>query len=93
MERDFHDRDQVMDGVSFAQLEDPAWLENPPADVVAFMQEFNDGKYGNDPSLYNGSGPYKVVTWNRHADLILDMKTKSLDRSDQRPKSFQQAKK
>ena len=92
MERDFHDRDQVMDGVSFAQLEDPAWLENPPADVVAFMQEFNDGKYGNDPSLYNGSGPYKVVTWNRHADLILDKKPNHWTDQIKDPKVFQKEK-
>ena len=74
MQQTFHDPDGAMNSVSFEQLNDSSFIDSVPEDVVAFIQEFNDGKYGNDVNLLNGAGPYKVTSWQRGATLVLEKK-------------------
>ncbi len=75
MQEAFHDPDRIMRSVSFSQMDDTSFTRNMPEEVVDFIREFNDGKYGNDLALLNGAGPYKVTSWDRGATLVLERKS------------------
>ena len=74
MERKFHDPENVLANYSIAQFNDPGFQGENEVALTTWANEFNDQKYGTDLSLLNGSGPYKVVSWNRGQTLELQKK-------------------
>lgn len=74
LQKSYHDPEGVMDAVAFQALEVPDFESKAGAAVVAYIADFNDGKWGNDIDLLNGAGPYKVTSWERGASLVLEKK-------------------
>lgn len=75
MERKFHDPKNVLANYTIGQLNDPNFHGENDKNLTAWANEFNDQKYGTDLTLLNGSGAYKVVSWNRGQTLELQKKT------------------
>ncbi len=74
IERKFYDPENILANYSFDQFNDSTFEAEKDPKLTAWANEFNDQKYGNDISLLNGSGPYKVVEWTRQQSLILERK-------------------
>lgn len=74
MERKYHDPENVLAGYTFDQFNDPNFKADKDANLTAWANNFNDPKWGNDLSLLNGSGPYKITEWSRDQALILERK-------------------
>lgn len=74
MQRKFFDPENVLGAYTIEQLN--ALGENAQKDtkLAAWANNFNDPKYGNDPTMLNGSGPYKVTAWERGSTLIMERK-------------------
>lgn len=92
IQRKFYDPENILAKYTFAQLDDSAFAKNPPADLVAWSNNFNDvSKYGNDPAYIKGAGPYQVVEWNRGQNLILEKKKNHWTDKLANPNPYQQA--
>lgn len=63
LQRSFHDPSNVLENYSFEQLDDTSFQAIEHKDLVDWSVNYNDDKYGRDPSLLNGLGPYKVEKW------------------------------
>lgn len=91
MQRNYHDPKNVMGTVDIKAFADTTWAANAPEAVVAFITEFNDGKYGNDVTLLNGSGAYKVTSWERGSTLVLEKKKGHWSSKIKEPRIFETA--
>lgn len=91
-QRKFYDPTNVLSNYTFEQFGDPAFNTDAHADLTAWANNFNDAKYGNDISLLNYSGAYKVTEWTRGQSLILERKknhwTKKLDKPNEYETAF-----
>lgn len=74
MQRTFYDPQNVLAAYSIPQLHDPAFTQQPHADVVQWANTFNDSKYGNDLALLQGLGPYKITAWDDKQQMVLELK-------------------
>lgn len=70
----FFDPSNVMAHYPIEQFNDITFLAEEQIPLKTFITGFNDGKYGNDLSLLNGSGPYKIVSWERRVSVVLSRK-------------------
>jgi peptide/nickel transport system substrate-binding protein len=91
MQRSYHDPNNVMGAVDIKSFADTTWAAKAPEAVVTFMNEFNDGKYGNDVTLLNGSGAYKVTSWERGTTLVLEKKKGHWSEKIKEPRMFETA--
>lgn len=63
MQRKFHDPQNVLSGFTYDQMDnDLAGLSNNTK-LNEWANQFNDQKYGFDPTYLNGLGMYKVEKW------------------------------
>lgn len=76
LQQKFYDPNGVLNKYSFADLGKEDLTTNPPADLKAWADLFNDSKFGNDPNFISGLGPYKVVSWEKEQTLVLKRKEK-----------------
>ncbi|MBA3648964.1 MAG: hypothetical protein H0W62_10515 [Chitinophagales bacterium] len=67
----FYDSANVLANYSMEQLDDLNLKSDQHPDLVAWANNFNEGKYGNDLSLQFGEGPYKVISWDRDQTITL----------------------
>jgi len=70
----FFDPASVMAQYRIEQFNDSSFHSEDHDPLKTFITDFNDGKYGNDPALFYGSGPYKVEVWDRRISIILKRK-------------------
>ena len=73
LERKIYDAENVFEKYSFSDL-DKSMMETKTSRLGFWANNFNDGKYGNDLSLINGLGAYKVTGWERGQTLTLEKK-------------------
>lgn len=78
IQQKYYDPNGVFSHYTFEQLDDANFVNTAQEDIKSWCVEFNSGKYGNDVSMFNGSGPYKVTSWTRGQSMILE-KIKPLD--------------
>ena len=71
MQRSFHDPEGVLANLSFAELNDPTYWENPPEAVKAWAKEFNRSRHGREPEFLNGLGAYMVESWEPDISLTM----------------------
>lgn len=74
IERKYYDPGNVLSHYTYEQFDDTTFHADKAADLVAWANNFNDAKYGNDLSLQNGSGPYKVTEWTPGQTITLERK-------------------
>jgi peptide/nickel transport system substrate-binding protein len=70
----FFDPKKTLSHYSFEQFDDADFKADQQKDLVDWSVEFNDGKYGTDPSHFFGCGPYKVTDWDRGHTVMLERK-------------------
>lgn len=76
MQRSFFDPDNVVSKFTFRDIENVEAAHTSPADLKVWAERFNHPSYGFDPALLNGSGPYKVISWQQGQELVLLKKQK-----------------
>lgn len=75
IQQKYYDPNGVFSHYTFEQLDDANFVNTAQEDIKSWCVEFNSGKYGNDVSMFNGSGPYKVTSWTRGQSMILEKKS------------------
>ena len=73
-QRKYFDPNNVLAKYTFAQFNNPDFNTDNEKDLLAWANKFNDAALGNDISLLNYSGAYKVAEWTRGQNLILERK-------------------
>lgn len=73
IEQAFYDKPNTLSHYGFRQLSDSAFTAQH-ADLKAWADEFNHGKYYSNPAFISGAGPYKISTWDKGASLTLERK-------------------
>jgi len=72
LDKRFFDETGKLDKFSVAEILDPKTKVADDADMQAWAENFNDGKYVNDPALLKGTmGPYVVEEWIPGQQIIL----------------------
>lgn len=71
MQRDFYDKNKMLEKYSIAQLIDPKFSD---PELENWAKQFNDNKYGRDLAFLNGLGAYKVSNWEDKQRLELTRK-------------------
>ncbi|MEO8086108.1 MAG: ABC transporter substrate-binding protein [Bacteroidota bacterium] len=71
LQRTFFDPKNILAGYALADFDNPDFRPEQHPDLVAWAAEFNNEKYGRDPALMNGIGPYKVERWDQGQSVIL----------------------
>src|SRR5205814_1882684 len=61
----YFDPKNIMGHYTFEQFDDPSFKADEEKDLSAWSVEFNSGKYGTDLNFTYGSGPYKIVSWDK----------------------------
>ncbi|MBP9189302.1 MAG: hypothetical protein KBF51_07155 [Chitinophagales bacterium] len=74
IQQKFYDPNGVLNNYSFEQFNNTEFANTADAPIKNWCTEFNNGKYGNDITLFNGSGAYKVTSWERGQSMILEKK-------------------
>ena len=72
--RAFFDQENMLSHYTIEQLDDSSLHYEHDPKLAAWSNNFNDGKYGNDPAYFYGCGPYKIVQWDRGQSVILQRK-------------------
>lgn len=75
LQRSFCDPDNILAGFSIEQFDDPKFNAEAHPELVKWVNEHNDGKYGRNPELMNGLGPYRVASWEADRSLVLERKS------------------
>ncbi|MCB0429751.1 MAG: hypothetical protein H6585_07645 [Flavobacteriales bacterium] len=72
VEEHYFDPNHVLRNYSFEQMDDPGFKADDQADLVAWANEYNDPKYGNDPKYLKGRlGLYELESWDMGQSLTL----------------------
>ncbi|MGD1844419.1 MAG: ABC transporter substrate-binding protein [Salibacteraceae bacterium] len=74
LQQSFHDPENQLGDFTIAQFDDPKFRASEYPQLVTWINEHNDGKYGRNPDLMNGLGPYKITSWNSDQSLTLQKK-------------------
>ncbi|MEZ5015318.1 MAG: ABC transporter substrate-binding protein [Chitinophagales bacterium] len=77
MEQNYYDPKHILSGYAFSALGDPAMDHSKDKKLTEWASAFNDPKYGNDISMLNASGPYRIVSWDRGQQLVLERKAQN----------------
>lgn len=73
IEQAFYDKLNTLSHYGFKQLSDSAFTAQH-ADIKAWADEFNNGKYYSNPAFISGAGPYRISNWDKGASLTLERK-------------------
>jgi len=73
IQRKFYDPEDLLSNYTCKQFHDTAFNAGADLKLSAWANTFNDPKNGSDLSMLNGSGPYRVATWEP-GNLILERK-------------------
>lgn len=75
LEEAYHDSMHVLRAYTVADFLNPAFSKNTHPDIEKWTKEFNDDKYGHDPKMLNGLGPYELTEWQDASKMVLTRKT------------------
>jgi peptide/nickel transport system substrate-binding protein len=76
MQKNFHDKNDVLSGFSFRQFNDTNFKAENFQLLNDWAREFNDDKYGRNLNSLNGLGMYKVQDWESGQYITLVRKNK-----------------
>ncbi|MFN3939375.1 MAG: ABC transporter substrate-binding protein, partial [Chitinophagales bacterium] len=91
MQQSFYDAAGLLNNYTFEQFDNSAFVNTADENIKEWFVDFNSGTYGNDLSKLNGSGAYKVTSWNRGQSLTLEKKLNHWTETLADKKPFQSA--
>jgi len=74
LEEAYHDSTHVLRNYTVADFLNPEFTKKAHADLEKWTKEFNDDKYGHDPKMLNGLGPYELTEWQDASKMVLTRK-------------------
>lgn len=74
LQRSYFDPENILGAYTFDQFRDSAFNAEGKDELLAWSNQFNDGRYASDPAFFNGCGAYRVTSWERGQTLILERK-------------------
>ncbi|MEL6134498.1 MAG: ABC transporter substrate-binding protein, partial [Bacteroidota bacterium] len=84
LDRRFYDPDDVLGPYTLSELIENNALQEDEK-LLAWANEFNDPKYGQDPqNLRNGSGPYQVSEWVQGERIVFTRNENYWGKNEQR---------
>lgn len=73
LQEKIYDPNQILKRLTIRQLKDAAELQNDTA-LVSWADQFNGPDFSSNIENIQGSGPYKITSWNAGQEIILEKK-------------------